>query len=174
MCTHSKQCHTGSWEWIFFLRPHTYRFGAGRSALRERCLQTVFSAQQRCHLDNFRYFDVFGDNFVISLVFPLCLLCFVSLTVSKLLQRKYKGKTREMTKLSPKISKYRKLKKTQLGSFFTLLNPALTDYEVDRPNNAICGALKLLDLKVGDTYPRFDWKYGKWGKFLKRCHFFAI
>ena len=102
----SKQCHTGS---IYFLRPHTYRFGAGRSALREQCLQTVFSAQQQCHFDNFRYFDVFGDNFVLSLVFPLCFLCFVSFTVSKLLQRKYKGKTRDMTKLSLKASNYRKL-----------------------------------------------------------------
>ena len=91
------------------MRHHAYRIGAGRTALRERYLQTVFSAQQQCHFDIFRYFDVFGDNFVVSLVFPLCLLCFVSLTVSKLLQRKYKGKTRDMTKLSLKASKYRKL-----------------------------------------------------------------
>ena len=102
----SKQCHTGS---IYFLRPHTYRFGAGRSALREQCLQTVFSAQQRCHLDNFRYFDVFSDNFVISLVFPLYFLCNSLLTVSDTKQSKHKGKTRDMTKLSPKTSKYRKL-----------------------------------------------------------------
>ena len=101
-----------------FLRPHTYRFGAGRSALREQCLQTVFSAQQRCHLDNFRYFDVFSDNFVISLVFPLYFLCNSLLTVSDTKQSKHKGKTRDMTKLSPKTSKYRKLTKNSTRKLF--------------------------------------------------------
>ena len=115
-----KQCHTGS---IYFLRPHTYRFGAGRSALREQCLQIVFSAQQRCHLDNFRYFDAFSDNFVISLVFPLYFLCNSLLTVSDTKQSKHKGKTRDMTKLSPKTSKYRKLTKTSTGNLFYTVEP---------------------------------------------------
>ena len=52
---------------------------------------------------------------------------------------------------------YRKIEnypKVQLGSFLALLKPTLTNSEVDRVNAAICGARKLLDLKVGDTYPR--------------------
>ena len=57
---------------------------------------------------------------------------------------------------------YRKIEnypKVQLGSFLTLLKPTLTDFGVDRPSNAICGAWKhpwsrclVAILKVGDRY----------------------